>query len=246
MMPRFLFLFLFLSQCIICLGQEVEYLNSFGYPIVDLNAYPAEFIKVTTQKNGVIQSFTYNLDTVKVEHSTVLTDENGEKISERILGYYPNGEMKFNKRIDYAKDEFKETNYYEDGSLKSEIISSSMEILSETYYGVDGVVIDKPLIEDPEPKGGKKSWNNFLVANLQYPVEARSERAEGTVILAFDLDEEGAIVNPQVANPEQVHPALAAEALRILLIYPENWNPKKINGIPVPSEMKIPIRFKLS
>ena len=194
----------------------------------------------------MIQSFTYNLDTVKVEHSTVLTGENGEKISERILGYYPNGEMKFNKRIDYAKDEFKETNYYEDGGLKSEIISSSKEIISETYYGVDGVVIDKPLIEDPEPKGGKKNWNNFLVANLRYPAEARSERAEGTVILAFDLDEDGAIINPQVANPEQVHPALAAEALRILLIYPENWNPKKINGIPVPSEMKIPIRFKLS
>ncbi|MAN86627.1 MAG: hypothetical protein CL555_07145 [Algoriphagus sp.] len=151
------FLFLFLSQCIICLGQEVVYLNSFGYPIVDLNAYPAEFIKVTTQKNGVIQSFTYNLDTVKVEHSTVLTDENGEKISERILGYYPNGEMKFNKRIDYAKDEFKETNYYEDGSLKSEIISSSMEILSETYYGVDGVVIDKPLMKTLNQKEERKA-----------------------------------------------------------------------------------------
>ena len=50
----------------------------------------------------------------------------------------------------------------------------------------------------------------------------------------------------KVANPAIERFELEKEAIRVVKFYPEAWEPKMENGVPVKTEIKIPIRFKLS
>ncbi len=245
-MLRALFSFLILIQSFFAFSQTLEYLNFMEKPILDTSKYKYEFLRITTEENGVIHTQLIDRDTVKIRHSTVLLGENRVKKGERIFGYFQNGNLEYNKRFDYEKDNFQEKQYYPSGALKSDISMQGGEVVSEIYYSESGVEITKPVIEEASPKGGLKGWNSYLAGVLRYPSEARSVKAEGTVLLAFDVDENGKIQNIKVGNPEFVHEALYKEALRVVEAYPHKWTPKKENGIPVRSEVKLPLRFKLS
>lgn len=242
---KIFFLVIVLLQSCMVYGQSVRYLNEMEYPVVDLSKYPFAYIEITIEKTGVIQTQLVNRDTVKIQHSTALVDEKGKKTSERILRYFPNGNMKFNKRIDFIEDKSEEKYYYENGDLKIEISREKGKVVSEVFYTKSGEVISSPKNEDPSPKGGVKGWNGYLVKNLRYPNEAQELSAEGTVILVFNLDEKGQISNVRVANPEFVHESLWKEGIRVVEEYPNLWNAKIENGEPVPTEVKLPIRFKL-
>jgi TonB family protein len=107
-------------------------------------------------------------------------------------------------------------------------------------------MIPKPIIEEASPKGGKKGWNNYLAGSLRYPQVARDAKAVGTVILSFEVTEQGEIENIIVGNSEYIHEALWKEAVRVVKSYPYKWIPQKENGIPVRTEVKLPLRFKLN
>jgi TonB family protein len=244
---RKILFFLFITfQCSICFGQSLEYLNHLHYPVFDTSKYDYEYLRIISEKNGVIHTQIFNLDTIKVYHSTALIDTNRTKVSERILGYYSDGEMEFNKRFDYKNDVLEEKYYYRSGELKSEISIHSGELLSEVYYAESGEKMPKPIIEEASPKGGINGWNQYLMKSLRYPQEARNAKAQGTVILAIEINELGEILNVHVGNAEQIHKALWKEAVRVVKDYPYKWNPQKENGIPVRTEIRLPLRFKLS
>jgi TonB family protein len=240
----FFFLLIFI-QSFAAFSQTLEYLNAMRYPVLDTSKYGYEYFQIITEKEGVIHSQIFNLDSVKIYHATALVDQNRTKTSERILSYYPHGAKESAKRIDYENRKTEEKNYYQDGSLKSDISVLGGEIVSEIYYAVSGEEIAKPVIEQASPKGGLKGWNSYLVKVLRYPSEARERGAEGTVLLEFDLDEQGMICNVRVGNPEFVHPALWKEAVRVVEAYPHKWTPKKENGKPIVEPVRLPIRFKL-
>jgi len=233
-------------NAVLTFGQSLEYLNHLKYPVLDTSKYKYEYLRIITQKGGVVHTQIFDLDTVKIYHSTALFDSSSNKLSERILSYYPNGQMEYNKRIDYQKGESEEKYFYQSGGVKSETSTLNEEIVSEVYYSASGEKIMKPVIEPPTPKGGIKGWNSYLVGSLRYPTEARAIKAEGTVLLSIKLNERGEIQNVEVGNPEFVHESLWKEALRVINEYPHKWEPQKENGIPVPSEIKLPLRFKLS
>jgi TonB family protein len=243
---KILFSLLFFFQSFISFSQSLEYLNHLRYPVLDTSKYDYEYLRIVTEKNGVIHTQIFNLDTVKVYHATTLIDENGNKVSERILGYYSNSEMEYNKRFNFQKEESEEKYFHPSGVLKSEISIHSGELISEIYYAEDGEKIPKPVIEEASPKGGVKGWNSYLAGSLRYPTEARAVKAEGMVILAIDLSEMGEIQNVHVANAEFIHEALWKEAVRVVRAYPHKWEPQKENGNPVSTTIKLPLRFKLS
>ncbi|MCS5489311.1 energy transducer TonB [Algoriphagus limi] len=245
-MRKYLYVFLFLIQSSIASAQTFEYLNFMEMPVVDISKYGYEYFKIVLEEKSVRHTQIFTKDTIKVRHTTALLDENGNIKSGRTLTYFPNGETESTKRFDNINSASEEKTFYSNGALKSEIIVNDGELVSEVYYSETGEVIPKPIIEDPAPKGGMKEWNNHLARNLRYPPDARAAKAEGTVLLEFDLNEKGEIGEVRVGNPEFIHKALWVEAVRVIKIYPKNWIPKKENGVPVPSTVRLPIRFKLS
>lgn len=105
-----------------------------------------------------------------------------------------------------------------------------------------------PRLEDyriPEFPGGKEAQIKFLQENMRYPQEAREKGIEGKVIVKFSVaDDTGEILNPRVIR--SVHPALDAEALRLVKAMPRwTWvgDPDKKTLKSV--EIEQPIEFKL-
>jgi TonB family protein len=239
----FFVLVFFISSKGFC--QTLQLLNFIETPVIDTSLYKYEYLEITTEDDGVIHQQLFNRDTVKIRHTTVLLDEQGNKKSERVLGYFPDGEMEFSKRIDYEKDEFRGKYFYPSGALKSDISMSGEEVTSEVYYSETGIGIPKPIVAEASPKGGDEGWYSYLGGAMRYPTQARSAKAEGTVILVFDVDETGTISNIRVGNAEYVHESLWKEAVRVVNLYPHKWIPKTENGIPVRSEVRLPLRFKL-
>ena len=105
-----------------------------------------------------------------------------------------------------------------------------------------------PRLEDygvPEFPGGREAEMKFLAENMRYPQEAREQGIEGKVVVKFTLsDETGEVQNPRVVR--SVHPALDAEALRLVKAMPR-WT---VAGDPDKGKLKsveieMPIEFKL-
>ena len=98
----------------------------------------------------------------------------------------------------------------------------------------------------PEFPGGREAQMKFLAENMRYPQEAREQGIEGKVIVKFAVsDETGEIQNPRVIR--SVHPALDAEALRLVKSMPRWTVPgdpdkKKLKSV----EVEMPIEFKLN
>ena len=85
--------------------------------------------------------------------------------------------------------------------------------------------------------------NQWLVLNLNYPIEAAEKKQQGKVILEFVVSEYGEILEPKVIR--SVSSILDKEAIRTILAMPK-WNPGKLNGKPVAVRYMLPITFKLN
>lgn len=109
--------------------------------------------------------------------------------------------------------------------------------------GADGKEIFDVTEVQPNPPGGMQGWNEYLRANLTYPSEAKSMGIEGTVIIAFVINSDGSISNPEILRG--IGGGADEEALRVVQNSP-NWEPAKQRGKKVNSRMRLPVRFKLS
>eukprot|EP01034_Spumella_vulgaris_P006351 gene6351-8090_t len=82
----------------------------------------------------------------------------------------------------------------------------------------------------PEFPGGEKGLVTYLRQNVVYADSLQKKRIEGMVYLNFTIDETGQVYNVKVLRG--VHPALDAEALRVVKAMP-NWKPGTQKGQPV-------------
>ncbi|MBE7170849.1 MAG: energy transducer TonB [Williamsia sp.] len=92
-------------------------------------------------------------------------------------------------------------------------------------------------------KGGIQSWARFLNKNFKYPERALGVKKEGTVVVQFIVNEEGAILDPEIIT--SVEYSLDEEALRIMSISPK-WNPAFQFGKHVKSYKRQPVIFRLN
>ncbi|MBC7850950.1 MAG: energy transducer TonB, partial [Chitinophagaceae bacterium] len=101
-------------------------------------------------------------------------------------------------------------------------------------------VLEKVDIEASYP-GGIENWKNFLAKNVQYPLEARDKKIEGTVIVKFLVSYSGEVSTvTRLSGPESLSP----EAIRIIKASGK-WEPAKVRNVAVSSYRKQPIVFKL-
>ena len=79
-----------------------------------------------------------------------------------------------------------------------------------------------------------------LVLSMQYPEDALAERAEGIVQVSFVVEKDGSTSEFEVLDEH--HPALEAEAVRILQQMPK-WTPATQDGVKVRVEYTVPVKF---
>ena len=94
----------------------------------------------------------------------------------------------------------------------------------------------------PQFPGGSSKLFEFLSMNIKYPAEAEKNDVQGRVIATFVVEKDGEISNAKVVK--SVHPALDAEALRVINSMPK-WIPGMQNGEAVRVKYTVPVTFRL-
>jgi TonB family protein len=109
----------------------------------------------------------------------------------------------------------------------------SLELADEVFDVVE---------QQPNPEGGMAGWNNYLARNINYPLEARQQGVEGTVIVVFEIHTDGSI--HQVEILRGIGGGADEEAIRVVQNAPK-WEPGRQRGRAVKTRMRLPIRFKM-
>jgi TonB family protein len=91
---------------------------------------------------------------------------------------------------------------------------------------------------------GYKGLQNYFDTNLEYPEEANDAGVDGTVRVAFIVDENGKLISPQVLGGKLGY-GLEEEALRVISKMPA-WYPAQVKGKAVKTRIILPIRFELA
>lgn len=94
----------------------------------------------------------------------------------------------------------------------------------------------------PQFPGGIEAMYAFLGNNIQYPAVAAEANIQGKVIIKFVVKADGSIGQTEIVK--SVHPALDAEAERLVKLMPK-WTPGKLDGTPVNVWFTLPVNFKL-
>lgn len=82
----------------------------------------------------------------------------------------------------------------------------------------------------------------YYKQNLQYPEEALIKGLEDTVLVTFDIDIYGNIMDPRIAEPGHIF--FDEEALRVIKLMPA-WSPATINGETISGCQILPVIFRL-
>ena len=99
------------------------------------------------------------------------------------------------------------------------------------------------IVEDmPEFPGGMGELMKYLGKNIKYPTIAQENGIQGRVVVAFVVNRDGSIVDPEVVRG--VDPSLDKEAVRVITSMPK-WKPGKQRGQTVRVKYTVPVTFRL-
>ncbi len=91
--------------------------------------------------------------------------------------------------------------------------------------------------------GGQDALLRYLVSNIKYPKAAKKAGVQGTVVVQFVIEKDGAVSHVKTVG-KQKSKGLEEEAIRIVKNMPR-WHAGIQNGKKVRVEYALPIRFKL-
>lgn len=91
-------------------------------------------------------------------------------------------------------------------------------------------------------KDGYVGMVKFISVNLRYPQKANENKIEGTVYVKFVVDSLGNSNEFQIVKG--IGSGCDEEAIRLISSMP-TWIPAKKKGVPIKSEVELPVRFKL-
>jgi periplasmic protein TonB len=107
---------------------------------------------------------------------------------------------------------------------------------------IEGKTIFTKAEKAPQFPGGPEGWRLYLQHNLNVGLASRVLKVpEGktqliqTAKVKFIVDENGKASNLRIINPDEVHPQLAKEAIRVIKKGPK-WIPAEQNGSKVTFE----------
>lgn len=133
--------------------------------------------------------------------------------------------------------------YYENGQLTRNDLYENGKLIEGYCYTPEGEPTEYfPYIVMPKFQDGRSGLRKFIEREIRYPPEAKRKGDEGYVIVVFIVDENGEVKDPQIANGDKEY--FNEEALRVVNHFPR-WIPGKIDGIPSPIHVTVPIEFSL-
>ena len=91
-------------------------------------------------------------------------------------------------------------------------------------------------------RGGPQALRQYLEENVDLSVIDGTTDIQGRVVVSFVVEKDGEITNAKVVK--SVHPALDAEALRVVNSMPK-WTPGMQKGEPVRVKYTVPVTFRL-
>jgi len=96
----------------------------------------------------------------------------------------------------------------------------------------------------PEFPGGTNKLYSYLARNIKYPEQAKKNNTQGKVMLAFNVEKDGALTDVQVIN--SLSKETDAEAVRVMKSAPR-WNPAiDQDGHPVKVKYQMAVNFTMS
>lgn len=194
---------------------------------------------------GYLKSYTFNAETQKVrlvvERNYTDSLLNGKIVGcdfdgdTAFVGLYKNGfrvgSWKFssyNGKIDHEKL------YLLSDSIINDPSEKSTKDYNDRYVNVDRL---------SSFSGGNSELSSFISRTLKYPKECQLNGVQGKVYIGFNVSTTGEVIGINVARG--VHPALDAEAVRVVKLLPY-WTPGFVSGIPVTVSFTIPLNFVLT
>lgn len=136
--------------------------------------------------------------------------------------------------------------YKQDGKTFAEFYGSEQEVVfgKRIINGETQVTSINPF--EPGFRRSPVDYQEFLRQNLQYPVEARKKRQQGTVELALEIKADGSVGRIEVVNAADVSRLLQDEAIRVLSLYADGFRgAEDMEGNPVTKWLYLPVHFKL-
>jgi len=100
---------------------------------------------------------------------------------------------------------------------------------------------NKHFLKTPTFPGGSKALKEFIAMHLQYPEEALKNNIQGSVLVHFEVNDNGEVLSAEVANG--IGYGCDEEAIRIVRLL--HYNKVKNIGQRVKTSMKIKIHFVL-
>ena len=99
----------------------------------------------------------------------------------------------------------------------------------------------KHFIQQPEFDGGPKELTKFIYSNLRYPQAALNAKIEGTVVVEYDIDYKGNVVDTRVL--QGLGHGCDEEAVRVVRLL--KFIVGRNRGVRVLFHKKAHIRFKI-
>ncbi len=119
-------------------------------------------------------------------------------------------------------------------------------VKSKVIFSIDTfsqIIADPAMDVMPSFPGGDEALMRFLQEHMQYPELERENDIQGTVTVAFDVEDDGRISHATIKKG--VHSGIDAEALRLVGLLPA-FTPGMQNGKPVKVSYNMSIAFKLA
>lgn len=171
----------------------------------------------------------------------------------KCMDWYPSGSIYREVRYDKGQKQGDEMIYYANGQLNRKLVWDHDTIVWGAFFKEDGTPktelfqedldMDKVALQTPPSfPGGMDAWFQYLALNIHYPEKAKEENIQGKVSVSFVVERNGTVTDVRVTQTPSA--LLDKEAVRVVKKMP-NWNPGRVNGVPVRVRYTLPINFKL-
>lgn len=90
---------------------------------------------------------------------------------------------------------------------------------------------------------GEEGFKEWVTRNIDFPEECLRKGIQGTVVIGFNVNANGQVIDVRTANGH--HPALDAEAVRAIASSPD-WEPAYKSGTRVKTPFTLPVLFEFN
>lgn len=130
--------------------------------------------------------------------------------------------------------------------MKTSIIRLSIVFLLLGFianYAMASTEPVTPVVQKAVFPGGYDSLSRHIAHHLDYPRDARENGIEGEVMVSFDIATDGTVTNIKVIKGLGF--GCNQAAVKAVTNMPD-WEPATVDGKPVRSRVRMPIRFALN